>query len=135
MRIEINLPGLPKTTNASTANWRAVNAERSKWKKRIYSALKLRKLIPLEPLVHAKISLIRYSSSRPDYDGLVSSFKAILDGLVEAGLIKNDTPENIGVPVYAWRKESQRNGHIKIIVEDSCPIALKSCTFDQDSEI
>lgn len=134
MKIEFSLPGLPKRTNNMGGHWRHKQTEAHKWKERVVNHLRLSRLIPPQPFKHARLTLTRYSSSRPDYDGLVSSFKHCIDGLIEAGVIENDTPENIGVPEYRWRKESMRNGHIKISITPCDKIALKSPTFDQDND-
>jgi len=42
--------------------------------------------IPTRPLTEARIELVRHSSVEPDYDNLVGSFKAIIDGLRDAGV-------------------------------------------------
>ena len=69
---------------------------------------------PDAPLETAKITLIRGSSREPDFDGLVGSFKAVLDGLVKAGIIKDDKVSVIGQPTYLWERTSPKKGYIRI---------------------
>ena len=72
----------------------------------------------MKPLSRAKLTLTRYSSVCPDPDGLVSSFKSVLDGLVECGVLENDRFTNIGMPTYAWEKAPKNEGKAKVIVEE-----------------
>lgn len=120
--LEITLPGLPKTTNSKRrfAHWAQQNLEANQWKRSIKAYLVSKK--PPAPLKQAKLTLTRYSSVEPDYDGLVSSFKHLIDGLTEAGVIENDRRENIGVPDYRWEKAAQGKGFIKVVVEEIIPV-------------
>jgi hypothetical protein len=43
-----------------------------------------------EPIPKAYCVLLRYSPSEPDYDGLVSGFKYVIDALVEHGILVGD---------------------------------------------
>ena len=65
----------------------------------------------------AKLTLIRHSSAEPDADGLVSSFKHCIDGLIAAKVIVNDKMSNIGFPDYRWQKAPPKGGYVEIIVE------------------
>lgn len=73
---------------------------------------------PPEPLKKARLTLIRRSSARPDTDGLVSGFKHIIDGLVEARVLENDSFEHIGFPDYRWEHAKAGKGHVSIKVEE-----------------
>lgn len=80
---------------------------------------------PPKPLKKAKITLTRHSSVSPDFDGLVSSFKHILDGLIDAKVIQNDKFENIGAPEYVWEKTGRRAGRVTIeVLEVAVPPAI-----------
>ncbi len=115
-RLEINIEGLPKPTNASRSQgWRKRYKEDKEWKRSVW--LNVFNKLPWAPLDVAKLTLTRFSSSEPDYDGLVSSFKVIIDALVEAGVLANDKRQNIGVPTYLWEKAPKERGKIKIEVE------------------
>jgi hypothetical protein len=109
------LKGLPKMTNPSGArstHWRVVKAERDHWKNLVAChGLSHR---PLRPLKKAVLCLTRLSSVRPDSDGLVSSFKAVIDGLVLGRVLVNDGWDNIGMPDYRWEKATPGQGGIRI---------------------
>lgn len=114
--LRFTLEGLPKTTNAGgRAHWAVKVREANTWKRAVFfvTAGKL----PDAPLEKAKITLTRFSSSEPDFDGLVSSFKHVMDGLVEAGIIINDKPSVIGQPIYRWEKAPKKMGRIQVDVE------------------
>ncbi len=70
-----------------------------------------------EPLKKAHLTLTRHSSIRPDSDGLVSSFKHVIDGLVDTKIIVDDDYKTIGMPTYLWEKAPAKKGYITIKVE------------------
>ncbi|MEE9386377.1 MAG: hypothetical protein V3V08_23430 [Nannocystaceae bacterium] len=56
------------------------------------------------------------------------SFKAIVDGLVSCGVLKDDTHAVIGTPEYCWEKAKRAEGHVTVEVwevagdeENTCP--------------
>lgn len=115
--LEFRIDGLPKTTNSmASATWQTRHGHAKKWKRAVWR--NVWHLKPEHALFKAKLTLTRYSSKEIDYDGLVSSFKHVIDGLVEAGVLVNDKLENIGVPVYKWEKCSPKAGHITVRVEE-----------------
>ena len=69
------------------------------------------------PLDRAKLTLVRCSSVEPDYDGLVSSFKVVIDALRHNHILADDKVQNIGVPTYVWEKASPGKGGVKVVVE------------------
>lgn len=112
---KFTLKGLPKLRNRLGRSWRASAGERKKW-----HALVLRfggHLAPPEPLLKAKLTLTRYSSEQPDFDGLVSGFKYVIDGLIKAGFIIDDNQDVIGQPRYMWFKAPRKQGKIKITIK------------------
>lgn len=117
-RLELRMEGLPKTTNAKRGygHWGQYYSESVKWKKMLIPYLKAKR--PASPLEKAKLTLIRCSSVEPDYDGLVSSFKHVIDAIVDAGIIVNDRSRNIGQPSYRWEYAEPNKGHIKVCVEE-----------------
>jgi Holliday junction resolvase RusA-like endonuclease len=117
-QLEFTIPGLPKTTNSKRkfGHWAQAHAEASKWKRSVIPFLTNRK--PPTALQKAKVVLVRGSSTCPDYDGLVSSFKHVLDALVEAEVLENDRMDNIGVPEYKWEKAPRELGYIRVRVEE-----------------
>jgi hypothetical protein len=117
-RVEFILPGLPKMKNLkrTMGHWAQAHREASKWKRMVKSYLNNKR--PAKPLEKAKLTLTRGSSVEPDFDGLVSGFYHVIDGLVEANILVNDKPSNIGSPTYLWEKAAQGKGFVKIIVEE-----------------
>lgn len=114
--LAIELQGLPPTANSSMrGHWKAGFYARKKWKDLVMQAAKLQGLPPT-PLTTAKITLTRYSSSEPDFDGLVTSFKPCLDALTTIGVILDDKMSVIGAPTYIWEKCMRGKGRIKIEV-------------------
>lgn len=53
-----------------------------------------------------------------DADGLVSSFKHILDGLVFAKVILDDRFNVIGMPKYDWKRAPRGKGFITVRIEE-----------------
>lgn len=116
MTLTFTLNGLPKTTNSGgRAHWTAKVREARTWHTLV--KLALRAHMPKVPHKTAKLTLTRHSSSRPDYDGLVSSWKNVIDAIVQCGFLANDKHENIGVPTYLWEKAAPRQGRITLTIE------------------
>lgn len=122
MTIQFEIADLPKTTNSGgRAHWAMKAKEAKKWKNLTKEAF-LRwcgenNYWKVPDLKKAKLTLTRCSAKEPDADGLVSSFKHVIDGLVEAGVIIDDKPSVIGFPNYAWEYARPKQGKIKVKVE------------------
>lgn len=115
--LEIEIPGLPKTTNSGgRMHWSRKVREAKHWKAAVWTHTIGRR--PVVPLKRAAITFIRHSSVEPDFDGLVSSFKHTLDALTDAHIIENDKPSIVGTPTYRWVKAAPKHGKITIIVEE-----------------
>lgn len=116
--LEFELEGLPKMTNESyRSTWQQRMNQRKIWKKSVMLATL--KFKPPKPLVSAALTLTRVSSNEPDFDGLTSGFKHVIDGLVESGIIASDKMSCIGQPTYKWEAGKRGQGRIKIKVEGS----------------
>jgi hypothetical protein len=114
--LDLEIAGLPKTFNVLARKqviW-IRKQERERWSEIVY-CLTLSKR-PERPLEQARIVLERHSSVAPDYDGLVSSFKYVIDGLVASKIISDDNMRVIGVPEFSWVKASPKDGKIRIKV-------------------
>ena len=74
---------------------------------------------PKSPYKIAKLKLIRHSSTCPDYDGLCSGFKAVIDGLTEAGIIEDDSMTHIGMPTFEWCKAKRGCGFVEVFVTET----------------
>lgn len=113
------------TNSLSRGRWQTRHKNALKWKALV--ALAVAMIRPEKPFNKAMLKLTRFSSKRPDYDGIVSGFKHIIDGLVEAQVLKNDTFEVIGNPLYDWGKAKYKQGYVLIEVEEiesqSTPLA------------
>jgi len=117
--LSLTLEGLPRMQNPSgrKSHWRVIKQERDHWKRYLSLLIHDHKCVrPHAPLKKARLRLTRFSSLCPDPDGLVSGFKAIVDGLVFAGILENDRMENIGMPDYRWEKAPRGQGRVKIEV-------------------
>lgn len=120
MTLEFEIAGLPAMTNTLRKHWAVIQKERAKWKRLVcHAVLNERKdsAINFKTLTKAKVTITRFSARAPDYDGLVSAGKAILDGLVEAKVIVDDNVSVIGAPIYLWAKAKPKQGRIRVRVE------------------
>lgn len=108
--------GLPKMTNGLMVHWRVKHTESKKWKKLVSEQCLIHGLTKLG-LTSAALCFVRHSTREPDFDGLVSGFKHVLDGLVEAGVLVNDKPSVIGQPRYHWVYAKPKHGKIEIQIE------------------
>lgn len=118
MKLEFEIMGLPKVVTNHMVHWRAKYAESKKWKKAVaLEVLGFTAKLGWRPLEEANLTLTRFSAREPDFDGLVASFKHVIDGLVEARVIASDKMSVIGQPTYLWEKCAPKKGKIKIKVE------------------
>lgn len=88
--LELSIPFLPLSYNkAKTTHYHVINDLNDCWDNLIHLYSRGKK--PLKPLTKVKLTLVRHNYRTLDYDGLVASFKAPVDSLVSAGILKNDT--------------------------------------------
>lgn len=107
---------LPKLPNQVLgAHWRVRSSHAKKWKRLV--SFQIIDSIPEKPLQKASIVCTRFSSRKPDYDGLAGSFKSVIDALVHFKVIEDDTPDVIGHPDYKWEKCPPRKGKIRVIIK------------------
>ena len=116
-QIEFMILGLPARTNNAASDWKARMMEARKWKLKVAIAVRP-EMRPKIALTKARVTLMRFSSREPDYDGLVSSFKHVLDGLINIDVIQDDKMRNIGRPDYQWHRAPKLGGHIIVKVEE-----------------
>lgn len=116
-KLSFEIPGLPKRINQGHgSHWKARFGEAKKWERQIFLAT-LGKL-PKTPLLKAKLKLTRFSSVSPDFDGLVYSFKPIIDALRKLKIIQDDSMQHIGRPEYRWEKVKPGVGKISVELEE-----------------
>lgn len=116
-RLEFEIEGLPKTINEIGRKHWAIKAREARFWKTNISIITSGKR-PKNCIRKAKLELTRYSTRSPDADGLVSSFKHVIDGLVESQIICDDSYSIIGMPEYKWEKAPKDKGKIKVIIEE-----------------
>lgn len=111
---EIELPGVPKTVNATNRmHWTQRHKEAKRWKLAVFAECVRKKMTELN-LSKARLELTRFSSREPDFDNLAHSFKHIIDGLRAAKVIIDDKPSVIGSPMFFWVKSSRKDAKIQI---------------------
>ena len=123
-RLALEVHSLPPCNVSRNQHWRSKVRDKKAWGVLLRQAMG-RQRRPVHPLKIARLTLTRRSLRRPDFDNLVSSFKAILDILqprgkrnpMGLGVIANDTHEVIGVPEYIWEQALRGEGGVTILVE------------------
>ncbi len=92
--LELELAVSPTDSNKILGrHWRSKHEVFERIKKEIF--LKTRGKTPALPLEKFQLSFTRYSKKTLDYDNFVASLKAYIDGLVLAGVIKDDSWEYV----------------------------------------
>jgi hypothetical protein len=116
-KLAFEIPGLPSTSNVlNTMTYRERSEETRYWRNMVINTVF--NMRPPRPLPMAKLTLTRFSSSEPDYDNLVRSFKNVIDGLVIGKVLQNDKRHNIGTPLYLWKECERKFGKISVAVEE-----------------
>lgn len=116
--LELVIPFLPIAFNkAKRTHYLKFNELNQSWDNIVY--LYSRGKLPPMPLEKAKLTLQRFNYRTLDFDGLVSSFKAPVDALVSAKILKDDTWKITGKwevdQFFIPKKESS---YIKIKIEE-----------------
>ena len=114
---EFDINDLPKMVNViGRRHWRVKHREAKLWKNLVHGHCRA---IGIEDLglKKAMLTFTRHSSVEPDADNLVSGFKHVQDGLVQAGVIVDDKPSIIGTPKYLWSFAPVERGKITIKIE------------------
>jgi hypothetical protein len=115
--LSIRIDTLPKSINQiGRLHWAVKSKMINEMKSLVALAVGNRK--PATPLEIADLIYVRHSAKCLDFDNLVNSFKAVQDGLVAAGVLKDDKVKNVGYPRYYWQKVPQKDGHITIEVHE-----------------
>jgi Holliday junction resolvase RusA-like endonuclease len=118
--IEIIIPQLPKMPNQLLRrHWSIVMNEKKKWHSLVaLEVFKEKDCTKLAfPCKQVILTLTRKSTSQPDFDGLVGSFKYVIDGLVKAGVIVDDNANVIADATYQWTKCKRIEQGISVIVQ------------------
>lgn len=119
--LSIEIGGVPLCNAAEDKTWRARKRMRDDWCNRVhYSTVGKR---PPAPLEFSIVSITRCSSMMPDYDNLQHGVKFLLDALQRSGIIIDDAPHNIGVPLAYWRRA--KRGKARTLIE------VTECSMDE----
>lgn len=114
---EFEIDKLPKMYNQLTRGGWFVRMKHTKaWHLEVHIAVSKNR--PVAPLKKAKLTLTRCSSNRPDFDGLTSGFKPVIDGLIRAGVLENDDFKVIGIPDYQHERAKRGEGKIRVKIEE-----------------
>lgn len=117
-KLSFTLFEMPLTLNEVMGkSWRSRHENFKRIKKAIYlhSVGKL----PPQPIKKARVSFIRYSSGTLDRDNLYFTFKSIIDGLVQSGVILDDGFEMVKelYPAQVKIKRTEKK-KIEVTVEE-----------------
>ncbi len=110
------VPGLPKLPNRVKGHWGIRSREVKHWHNLVH-LLTLGKR-PAQPLPRVQLIFTRVSTTRPDFDNLVASFKPVQDALILCRIIQNDRNENIKDPLYRWLRGPHSNGYIEVQIKE-----------------
>jgi hypothetical protein len=136
--LELAIPGLPPMNTAGPhggSHW-SRTATKRKWEGRVCVAvLEALGRWPTVPLEQARVTITRCSEREPDYDNLTQGGKFLLDGLVKARVLVDDSPKVIGRPDYRWEHAPRGAGCVKILVEASEASGHRVQNFDAPGTI
>jgi Holliday junction resolvase RusA-like endonuclease len=123
--LEFTLVGLPRMANlGNRSHWRHAHAEAKRWQAAVTLATIGKR--PATPLDRYRLTLTRYSSVQPDFDGLVRGFKSVVDGLRVAKVISDDKLDNSGAWDCRWVKCKKGEG--KVVVRVEAPLQENAST-------
>lgn len=116
MIYEYSIPEVPPSLNkylGRRAEWE-YRQEKQMWEQLVFSYCRPR---PTEPIKRATVTLIFHFKNRirHDPDNYVGGSKPLLDGLVRAGIIKDDSFDCIELIV----KQGELGGSIDVTVEET----------------
>lgn len=114
-RIEFRLDGLPPMENGHK-HWAVAGKARRDWRGRTRMRVFMQR--PPTPLTSVKIVCTRFSSVEPDRDNLARSFKSVIDGLKDGGIILDDRPSIVKEFISLWERAPKGKGAISICVEE-----------------
>ena len=122
--MRITIPGLPPrdaSPNARVHYMKLANVKRNMKDVMIASVLEMPSMDrPVEPMEKAHLTITFKASDkrRRDIDNLLSASKAYIDGLVAAGVIVDDSSENLSFSLY-YEKDKEHAATIFDIEEST----------------
>jgi len=91
-RFTYRIDELPRLQPARGFHWSLEAKYRKVWHALVRCAVGNER--PEKPLEHALITLVRHSRLEPDPDNMWASWKPVVDGLVRARVLVDDSPAN-----------------------------------------
>lgn len=89
-RLALEIKWLPDSLNKTLVkSWRGRHRTNLEWDAFIWADT--RGKLPKVPLAKARITIIRHAHRTLDFDGLVASMKPVVDALVSAGVLADDS--------------------------------------------
>lgn len=114
--VKFEVAELPKMPNGLLRkHYRIVTKEKNHWLNWVIFSVAYQR--PRKPYQKAFLTLERHSTQEPDYDGLVGSFKYVIDALVKAGILIDDKPSVISCS-YVWKKSKLKDQGIRVSVRE-----------------
>lgn len=109
-------PSLNKLINTARSNRYAANTEKQKWTKKAKQCCEEQGVVPFSTKVWLSVE-ITYSTTASDFDNLIACLKPILDGMVKAGVLEDDSLKYIESSVYfKFTKTKRNNQYVNITV-------------------
>jgi hypothetical protein len=108
---------LPITLNkALRGSWRKWHGNFDVIQKIIH--LKTLKTRPKAPIKKASVKIVRYSSCTLDRDNMYFTFKPVIDGLVNAGIIIDDGFDQVKELYPVQVKSKRKDARIEVTVQE-----------------
>lgn len=116
--VAFKLNGLPSGQQSTGRNRFAIAKERKMWHRAVWFSARLK--LPPAPLLFVHATYTRHSSVEIDPTNLAWSFKAVEDGLVEVGVLRDDGPSTYvgGRPDYTWERAAPGRGFVTINITE-----------------
>jgi hypothetical protein len=122
-KLQCFIPELPFTPSALNNHGIGKSEYTEYWQELVGAAVAGRK--PVAPLKRAAVTLVRYSSVRPDEANLKDSFDPVVSALIECGIIDNLM---VGSVSYLWEFSKPKDGKIFLRVEERTVGAVECIT-------
>ena len=131
MTVTLSINGWPGHLPVTPTRWRTVLSPNGRvhWRDKhacmkkdleavLWAARSYGSALPTEPWIEATVTIDLYlrTKGRRDADNLLASLKGVLDGIVQAGLIRDDDMDTIGVPTVRVHVDPARAYSYEITV-------------------
>jgi hypothetical protein len=130
--LRASLPGLPSSPNRKSRGWRARAAETKRWRRDAASVCLV--LPALQPTEGVTLTLTRCRTRGPglDYDNLVASFKAALDGICD--VLWKDCTRHARRPCGPYHDADER---LRVVYEQQAAgqTCVRICVVIEDMEV